>query len=145
MIEKQILPAVSAIIFNELGEILLQRRKDVNQWCIISGHVEFGETVEEAMIREIEEEINVKSEIVRLIGIYSSPSSMTYIYNDRMVQYVTTYFEVKLQEHIPDRFSNQETQELRFFKPTEIPNDFAQINPHWLHDALDENRNVFIR
>lgn len=47
--ETQILPAVAAAIFNDKGEVLLQRRRDVNQWCIISGHVEFGETVEEAI------------------------------------------------------------------------------------------------
>jgi len=46
---QQILPAVAAAIFNDKGEILLQKRKDVSQWCIISGHVEFGETIEAAI------------------------------------------------------------------------------------------------
>jgi 8-oxo-dGTP pyrophosphatase MutT (NUDIX family) len=55
---KQILPAVAAVIFNDNGEVLLQKRKDVNKWCIISGHVEFGETIEAAILREIEEETN---------------------------------------------------------------------------------------
>jgi 8-oxo-dGTP diphosphatase len=86
---KQILPAVAAVIFNDNGEVLLQKRKDVNKWCIISGHVEFGETIEAAILREIEEETNTKANIVRLIGVYSSPSSQTYNYNDRTVQYIT--------------------------------------------------------
>jgi 8-oxo-dGTP diphosphatase len=88
---KQILPAVAAAIFNDKGEVLLQKRKDVNKWCIISGHVEFGETIEAAILREIEEETNTKANIVRFIGVYSSPNSQTYNYKDRIVQYITSF------------------------------------------------------
>ena len=88
---EQILPAVAAAIFNDKGEILLQKRRDVNKWCVISGHVEFGETIENAILREIEEETTVKANIVRLIGVYSSPASQTYVYDDRTVQNITSY------------------------------------------------------
>jgi 8-oxo-dGTP diphosphatase len=142
---KQILPAVAAAIFNEKGEILLQKRKDVNQWCIISGHVEFGETIEQAVLREIEEETNSTADIIRFIGIYSSPSSQTYTYNDRKVQYVTSYFEAKLTTDIAKGFSNNETQELKFFSTDQLPVEFATINPYWLSDALNKDSSVFIR
>jgi ADP-ribose pyrophosphatase YjhB (NUDIX family) len=143
--KQQILPAVAAAIFNKKGEILLQKRKDVNQWCIISGHVEFGETIEEAILREIEEETNTKASIVRFIGVYSSPVSQTYHYKDRTVQYVTSYFEAKLSHDIASNFSNNETKELRFFKPENIPADLALINSNWLNDALNRKASVFIR
>ena len=142
---KQILPAVAAAIFNDKGEVLLQKRKDVNKWCIISGHVEFGETIEAAVLREIEEETNTKANIVRLIGVYSSPSSQTYNYNDRTVQYITSYFEAKLTNAISPNFSNNETQELKFFKIDNLPNDFALINSNWLTDALNKEETVFVR
>jgi len=142
---KQILPAVAAAIFNDKGEVLLQKRKDVNKWCIISGHVEFGETIEAAILREIEEETNTKANIVRLIGVYSSPSSQTYNYDDRTVQYITSYFEAKLTNAINPNFSNNETQELKFFKPDNLPNDFALINSNWLTDALNKEETVFVR
>jgi len=61
----EILPAVSAIIFNEQGDVLLQRRKDTGKWCIISGHVEFGESIEQAIVREIQEELGVASSVKR--------------------------------------------------------------------------------
>lgn len=141
---KQILPAVAAAIFNDKGEVLLQKRKDVNKWCIISGHVEFGETIEAAILREIEEETNTKANIVRFIGIYSSPSSQTYNYQERTVQYITSYFEAKLTNPININFSNNETQELRFFNPENLPNDFALINSNWLTDTLNKET-VFIR
>jgi 8-oxo-dGTP diphosphatase len=142
---KQILPAVAAAIFNEKGEVLLQKRKDVNRWCIISGHVEFGETVEAAILREIEEEINQKASIVRFIGVYSSPESQTYFYSDKTVQYVTSYFEARLLGNIPHDFSNDETQELKFFPVESIPNEMAMINPHWLNDAVNKGDGVFVR
>jgi 8-oxo-dGTP diphosphatase len=142
---KQILPAVAAAIFNDKGEVLLQKRKDVNKWCIISGHVEFGETIEAAILREIEEETNTKANIVRFIGVYSSPNSQTYNYKDRIVQYITSYFEAKLTNAISPNFSNNETQELKFFKLDNLPKDFALINTNWLTDALNKERTVFVR
>jgi len=142
---QQILPAVAAAIFNDKGEILLQKRKDVNQWCIISGHVEFGETIEAAILREIEEETNVKANITRFIGVYSSPASQTYHYKDKTVQYVTSYFEARLTSSIAPNFSNEETGELKFFGVENIPDDIALINPNWLTDALNNSSLVFIR
>lgn len=142
---KRILPAVAAAIFNDNGEILLQKRKDVNKWCIISGHVEFGETIENAVLREIEEETNVKATIVRLIGVYSSPDSQTYFYRNETVQYITSYFEARLTKAICPDFSNDETQELKFFKPENIPDDLALINSNWLEDALSKIGITFVR
>jgi 8-oxo-dGTP pyrophosphatase MutT (NUDIX family) len=142
--KQQILPAVAAIIFNERGDILLQRRRDTGKWCIISGHVEFGETVQDAMLREIREEANVDSEIVRLIGVYSDPKYATYHYPDREVHYVVTYFEVKLLEVIREGLSNSETEALAYFAPDNLP-PLDLVNPHWLIDALHRELNPFFR
>ena len=141
----QILPAVAAAVFNESGEVLLQKRADVNQWCILSGHVEFGETVEQAVLREVKEETNVEGRISRFIGIYSSPHSQTYHYQDRSVQYITSYFEVQLQQEPDPAFSNQETKELRFFAVNDLPADLAQISEHWLSDVLDKGQTAVVR
>lgn len=140
-----ILPAVAAAIFNDKGEILLQKRKDVDQWCIISGHVEFGETVEHAILREIKEETDTTGQIIRFIGIYSSPDSQTYFYPDNTVQYITSYFQVELTGNIPPGFSNNETQELKFFAVNDLPEEMALINKNWLTDAMDNHDRVFVR
>ncbi|RDB03406.1 NUDIX domain-containing protein [Runella aurantiaca] len=138
-------PAVAAAIFNEQGEILLQRRRDVDQWGVISGHVEFGETVVGAIVREIWEETNTQAHIKRLIGVYSAPASQTYHYPDKSVQYVTTYFEAQLTGMISKDFSKEETLELQFFKTDQLPDNLAMMNPHWLRDALSQTGQVFIR
>lgn len=143
--KNEILPAVAAIIFNQKGEVLLQRRKDVGKWGVISGHVEFGESVTDAILREIQEETNAKAAIKRFIGIYSSPLSQTYQYTGRTVQYVTSYFEVSLLQDIPPGFSNEETAELRYFPQDAIPEELALVNPYWLQDALDTAASPFMR
>lgn len=144
-VSTHILPAVAAAIFNEKGEVLLQKRRDVNKWCLISGHVEFGETVEEAILREIEEETAIKASIVRFIGVYSSPVSQTYHYNEKTVQYITSYFEATLLAPVTPGFSNNETKELQFFHPDNLPGDLALMNAHWLSDALSNSTTTFIR
>jgi 8-oxo-dGTP pyrophosphatase MutT (NUDIX family) len=142
--KKEILPAVSAIIFNSRGEILLQQRRDTGKWCVISGHVEFGESVQDAIVREIREETNVNSKVLRLIGVYSDPKYTTYFYPERTVQYVVTYFEVKLLENIDANLSNSETLRFEYFSPENLP-PLDLVNPNWLLDALDDTLHAFIR
>lgn len=141
----EILPAVSAIILNERGEVLMQRRSDTKKWCIISGHVEFGESVEQAIIREVMEETNTSSEVIRLIGVYSSPIYTTYYYPDRTVQYVVTYFEVRLESEIRSDWKNHETEEFGYFPIDNLPLEIDLINPNWLSDALSKDASGFIR
>jgi 8-oxo-dGTP diphosphatase len=144
-LKKEILPAVSAIILNDKGEILMQKRVDTRKWCIISGHVEFGESVEEAIIREVHEEANVRCEVVRLIGVYSSPQYTTYYYTDRTVQYVVSYFEVRLLGPIQADITNAETEKFSYFPLDALPQEIDLINPFWLTDALAESTKAFVR
>lgn len=143
--QNTIVPAIAAIVFNEANEVLLQKRRDTGKWCVISGHVEFGESLEQAVHREIMEEINTPAEIVRFIGIYSSPQHQIYVYEDKKIQYVLAYFEVKLQQRIADSFSSDETLELKYFNINDLPPDMDKINPHWLEDALSKSRKIFVR
>jgi len=63
---------VGAVILNDKAEILLLLRNkppEKNFWSIPGGSVEFLETIEDAVIREVEEEIGLKIEIERLLGV----------------------------------------------------------------------------
>lgn len=38
------------------------------------GFVDYGESVEDALTREMKEEVNLEIEVVKLLGIYSNPN-----------------------------------------------------------------------
>jgi 8-oxo-dGTP diphosphatase len=72
---KAISVTVDAVIL-ERGRILLIKRgrspyKDF--WALPGGFVEYGETTEEAVKRETEEETGLQCRIVKLAGVYSAP------------------------------------------------------------------------
>jgi ADP-ribose pyrophosphatase YjhB (NUDIX family) len=69
-----IIPAVSAVILSDKKEILLQERVDNGKWSLPGGTIEPGETVEEAIIREVMEETGFIVTVKKLIGIYSDPN-----------------------------------------------------------------------
>jgi 8-oxo-dGTP diphosphatase len=143
--QREIRPAVAAVIFNEAGEVLLHKRKDVGRWSLLSGHVEFGESVSAAVLREIREEIYTDARIIRLIGVYSTPATQTYHYKDKTVHFVTTYFEVQLLGALPSNVSNGETLEVGYFPVDKLPAEMDLLNPHWLDDALNSEGGPFVR
>jgi nucleoside triphosphatase len=53
-------PTVGALIIRPDGKLFLMRtHKWRDKWCVPGGHVDLGETVENAVIREVKEETNL--------------------------------------------------------------------------------------
>src|SRR5581483_4418350 len=71
--------AVNAVVFNEKREVLLAKRTDNGLWCIPGGHVDLGETLAQACLRELWEETGLKGEVIRLVGVYSDPKGSLHI------------------------------------------------------------------
>jgi ADP-ribose pyrophosphatase YjhB (NUDIX family) len=63
----------SAIVVDEAGRILLQRRSDSGNWALPGGTMDIGETFAESAIREVKEETGFDVRIERIVGIYSDP------------------------------------------------------------------------
>jgi len=81
---------VSAMIFNNRHEVLLQHRSDNGLWSTIGGVQEAGEEPADAIVREVFEETALKVEPVAIVGVYLS-LTITYPNGDQ-VQYTTTQF-----------------------------------------------------
>jgi len=66
---------VDAIIVKEDKILLIKRGHEPYRgyWALPGGFVEWGETVEEALKREVMEETGLDVEIKELIGVYSEP------------------------------------------------------------------------
>lgn len=67
-----IVPSVHGVIVNEDKKILFQKREDHPYWAIPCGKLDLGETPEEALAREMKEELNIDVEVKKFLGIYSS-------------------------------------------------------------------------
>lgn len=69
------LPSVDALITFEDGIVLIWRRNPPFGWALPGGFVEYGESLEEAVIREVKEETGLDFHIEGLLGCYSNPKS----------------------------------------------------------------------
>ena len=80
-----VVPAVSVIVPDSDGGILLIRRTDNSYWAIPGGGVEPGESVSQAAAREVREETGMECEVTGLVGIYSYPGHVA-AYDDGEVR-----------------------------------------------------------
>ncbi len=67
-------PTVDIIIEVEGGIVLIERRNPPKGCAIPGGFVDWGESVEEAAVREAMEETGLQVELVDLLYVYSDPS-----------------------------------------------------------------------
>lgn len=67
---------VDAIIVDKGKVVLIQRKKTPfkGMWALPGGFVEYGERVEDAVVREALEETGLKVKIKALVGVYSNPN-----------------------------------------------------------------------
>lgn len=69
-------PVVHLHVFNSRGEVYLQKRpewKDIQpgKWdTSVGGHIDFGETPEQALVREVGEELGITDFVSERIGMY---------------------------------------------------------------------------
>ncbi len=68
-------PPIAADVIAEIGDriVLIERKNFPFGWAIPGGFVDFGETVEQAAIREAKEETSLDVELRALLGVYSRP------------------------------------------------------------------------
>lgn len=64
---------VDAIIEIDGGIVLIRRKNPPPGWAIPGGFVDYGETLEEAVIREAKEETGLDIRLVRQLHTYSDP------------------------------------------------------------------------
>lgn len=68
------LPTVDIIIEVDGGIILIERKNEPFGWAIPGGFVDYGESLENAAIREAREETTLEISDLRLVGCYSDPN-----------------------------------------------------------------------
>ena len=67
-------PTVDVVIYvPQKGVVLIRRRNVPPGWALPGGFVDYGESVEQAAIREAHEETGLDVELYGLLGVYSDP------------------------------------------------------------------------
>ncbi|MFJ8631516.1 NUDIX domain-containing protein [Streptomyces sp. NPDC093568] len=68
-----IVPAVTAFVVNDAGDVLLERRSDNGRWGMPGGVQEIGENIASTVVREVLEETGIQVEVIGLVGIFTDP------------------------------------------------------------------------
>ena len=108
--------AVASIVSNHSGEILLLRRaKDPGKgkFGLPGGFIDPGESADEAMHREMEEELNLKIE--RMEYLAALPN--TYEYADVVLDVTDIFFSATVQSFDPIRAQQGEVADWHMIQP----------------------------
>jgi 8-oxo-dGTP diphosphatase len=105
--------AISAMI-RRSGKFLLakrspHKRSGAGYWCAIAGKIEAGETEQEAVVREVWEEVGLRAVAVRKLGECDTRDKSARIH----------WWEARVDEGEP-RIMNDENTELGWFSIEEI-------------------------
>ncbi|MCD8176098.1 MAG: NUDIX domain-containing protein [Tannerellaceae bacterium] len=115
-------PVVHLHVFNERGELYLQKRavwKDIQpgKWdTAVGGHVDYGETVEVALIREVWEELSIERFVPEFLTSYIFESEIE-------KELVNTYRTVYTGEIYPNE---DEVERGRFWSIQEIQDNLGK-------------------
>ena len=129
-LEKPIVRAVGAAIINKNGEILCAQRgygSLIGKWEFPGGKIEDGETDQQALIREIKEELDIDIEVGELIDES---------YNEYPEQNV--YLKVFKCKQISGVISDKEHKALKWLAPNKTEElDWAEADKPILNTYLD--------
>jgi ADP-ribose pyrophosphatase YjhB (NUDIX family) len=135
----------SAIIWDEPHEkVFLTQRTDNGRWCLPSGALDAGESVEEGCRREVLEETGLIVKIDRLIAIYSTPHRIITYADGNRYQMISFSFEATIiggEARLSD-----ETTAFGYFSLEEIRTmDVMEPHVERIEDALLDNSTTLIK
>ncbi|WP_329486753.1 NUDIX domain-containing protein [Kitasatospora sp. NBC_01246] len=110
--------AASAVVTDEEGRVLLQRRADNGLYALPGGMMDLGESLPGTAVREVREETGLVVEITGLVGTYTDPRHVI-AYSDGEVR---QQFNVCFTARVTGgelRISDEST-DLRFVAPDDI-------------------------
>lgn len=120
-----IMCGAGSFILNEANEILMIHRTDNDTWGIPGGALEFGETLEDAAIREAFEETNLIIKDLTLFNIFSGEMYYyKYPNGDEVFNVVAIYYTDDYEGNL--KADETESKEVDFFPLNKLPEN---INP----------------
>ena len=108
------------LILNERNEVLLMKRagkvrNESGWWSKPGGGIDFGEKAEEAMKREMKEELGVE---IKIIGYLPHTDHFT---KDRKQHWVAINFVAKIVSGVPKNMESHKCDEIAWFPLDKLP------------------------
>lgn len=130
---------VGAIILKD-GKLLMAGNENVNYLYSVGGRIKFGETAEEAVVREVMEETGVRMEIDRLGFVHEN-----YFYGDstanagKLIYEISLYFYMKVpKDFAPVCESFNEDHSKEFLRWISLDEDI-KIYPAFFRTELQDS------
>lgn len=120
---------VDAIIEIDGGIVLIKRKNPPHGWAIPGGFVDYGETLEEAVCREIKEETGLDVNISRQFHTYSDPE------RDPRHHTISTIF-IATASGKPE--AGDDAKEAKVFTKDNLPEDIAFDHKQILKDYFSK-------
>jgi ADP-ribose pyrophosphatase YjhB (NUDIX family) len=131
----QLEAGVAAVILDERGRVLLHMRADDGGWSPPSGSVRAGESLSDALAREIAEETGLELVAHSLVGVYSDPDFQIVPTSDgALTHFITCVFRC-ITAGGPLRGSSEGVA-WDWFPPDALPAPLLHYAEVWLADAF---------
>ena len=103
------------------GKILLEKRRDCDIWGLVGGGVKKQETSQQAITREIYEELGLRipKDKFQKLAVYGEPGRIAAYQDGSIWRMVIVVFRVELEKE-PAMTISAESKELRFFSKEEL-------------------------
>lgn len=119
-------PSGFAAVRDERGRLLLARRADTRQWELPGGRVNIGESISDAVRREVAEETGLRVTVLGLLGVYTDPGHVMVHDTGEVRQQFALLFDAVVTAGEP-RPDYQEIENVAWFAAEEI--DDLPIHP----------------
>jgi ADP-ribose pyrophosphatase YjhB (NUDIX family) len=95
------LPSANGCVFDRSGRLLVARHGDVGLWASPGGGIDPDERPQDAVVRELREELGIEVAVRGLIGVYGGPEFRTLYPNGHEVAYVIAVYGCTLVSGTP--------------------------------------------
>lgn len=114
------------LIFNEKGQVLLQKRSDDGLWGNPGGAMNLGETIYETVIREVKEEtgFDILEKDLKIFNIYSGEEQHHIYPNKDEMYFVNILFMTNTYSGTLKK--DFESLELKFFDLDQLPTNITK-------------------